>query len=132
MVKIKKLNPKARDSIDLKALTDDEILKPESRIMKRVNKNKSRALDLSSKKVDLTPVKKGKLARRVNPFFPLIWLLKYVRDSYRELKNVTWPNRNSTLRMLVTVFIFAAILSTFLFGIDFGLNQVFKKLFERI
>ena len=57
----------------------------------------------------------------------LILLPRYVRNSWRELRHVTWPNRRESLRLTSAVIIFATIFGILIAIVDFGLDKVFKK-----
>lgn len=66
------------------------------------------------------------------PFRPLKKLLKwlvprYFVNSWREIRQVQWPNRRETWRLTLAVFIFAAIFGALVAGVDKGLDEVFKK-----
>lgn len=69
------------------------------------------------------------------PFFlfaPFVYTWRYVRDSWRELRQVHWPDRKSTWKMLVAVIIYSAffmavialldLLFSWLFGLILGNN----------
>lgn len=53
---------------------------------------------------------------------------KYFRDSWAEIKLVTWPNRKETIRLTIAVFIFATIFSILVALIDLGLDKIFREL----
>ena len=54
---------------------------------------------------------------------------KYFRDSYKELKLVTWPNRRETLRLMWAVFIFAIVFGLLITVVDYGLEKLFREAF---
>lgn len=51
----------------------------------------------------------------------------YFRDSARELKNVTWPGRKETWRLVLAVFIFAILMGLFIALLDFGLEKLLRE-----
>ena len=51
----------------------------------------------------------------------------YFVDSIAELKNVTWPGRKETWKLVFAVFVFAMILGLFISVLDFGLDKIFRK-----
>lgn len=53
---------------------------------------------------------------------------KYFRDSWAEIKLVTWPGRKETWRLTLAVFIFAIIFSTLVGILDKGLDILFKDI----
>lgn len=61
--------------------------------------------------------------------WPLRWLIpSYFINSWREVRQVTWPNRRETWRLALAVFIFAIIFGAMIAGVDKVLDLIFKKL----
>lgn len=63
---------------------------------------------------------------------PVLWLGKkivpaYFKNSFKELKLVTWPNRKESRQLTTAVIVFAVVLSLIVALIDLGLDKVFKK-----
>jgi len=57
----------------------------------------------------------------------LKWLTpRYFINSWRELRQVTWPNRRETWRLTLAVFIFAIVFGALVAGVDKGLDVIFK------
>ena len=52
----------------------------------------------------------------------------YFRESWKELRQVTWPNRRETWQLTLAVIIFSVIFGALVAVVDFGLDKVFKKL----
>jgi preprotein translocase SecE subunit len=68
-------------------------------------------------------VKKGKKERRfhiIPRFFP---------ESFRELKEVTWPNGRETIRLTIAVIMFSVVFGAIVGLIDLGFDKIFKKVF---
>jgi preprotein translocase SecE subunit len=56
------------------------------------------------------------------------WLVpKYFVNSWRELRQVYWPNRRETWRLTLAVFVFAIIFGALVAGVDKSLDVIFKK-----
>jgi preprotein translocase SecE subunit len=53
---------------------------------------------------------------------------KYFINSWREVRQVTWPNRRETWRLTGAVFVFAIVFGALVAVVDKGLDEVFKKL----
>lgn len=51
---------------------------------------------------------------------------KYFRESFKELRLVTWPNRKQTIQLTIAVFIFAISFGILVAVVDFGLDKIFK------
>lgn len=65
------------------------------------------------------------------PFFlfrPFVALGRYLRDSWRELRQVRWPNRKATWKMVLAVFIYTLLFVGFLTLLDVLFDLLFNKL----
>lgn len=51
----------------------------------------------------------------------------YFRQSFRELKLVTWPDFRESWRLTFAVLAFAAVFGALIAGLDFGLDKLFKE-----
>jgi preprotein translocase SecE subunit len=59
----------------------------------------------------------------------LRWITpNYFINSWREVRQVTWPSRRETWRLTVAVFIFAVIFGALVAGVDKVLDVIFKKI----
>ena len=52
---------------------------------------------------------------------------RYFRESFKELKQVKWPNRKETVQLTFAVFIFAVAFGILIATVDYGLDKLFKK-----
>lgn len=52
---------------------------------------------------------------------------RYFRESFKELKQVKWPNRKQTIQLTFAVFIFAIVFGILIAVVDYGLDKLFKK-----
>jgi len=52
----------------------------------------------------------------------------YLRDSFKELRTVTWPTLRESTRLTGAVIIFSIIFGLFVALVDFGLDKVFKQI----
>jgi len=52
----------------------------------------------------------------------------FVRNSWRELKLVTWPSRRDGLRLTWAVIVFSVIFAVIIAVVDYGLDKLFKQL----
>jgi preprotein translocase subunit SecE len=63
---------------------------------------------------------------------PLRWIgiglgFRYVRDSWQELKLVTWPSKKQSRQLTTAVVIFSVIFGGLIALVDFGLDKLFKQ-----
>lgn len=52
--------------------------------------------------------------------------LKYIRESWRELRQVTWPTFRESRRLTTAVINFSVIFGLLIAVVDFGLDKIFK------
>lgn len=57
--------------------------------------------------------------------------LRYIRDSWRELRGVTWPTFRESRRLTGAVIVFSIIFGLFIALVDYGLDKAFKELFVK-
>lgn len=69
---------------------------------------------------------KTKPFRFIGRFLNKVLFIQYFRDSYKELRQVTWPSRKQTMQLTFAVFIFAMSLGIAIAALDFGLNKLFE------
>lgn len=55
-------------------------------------------------------------------------LVRYVKNSYIELRKVTWPTRAEAIRSTGIVILFSTIVALFLGGLDFVFNELLSYL----
>lgn len=72
---------------------------------------------------------KTKPARFVGRILSKILLFTFFRESWKELRQVTWPTARETVRLTMAVFIFSIVFGTIIAVTDYGLDKVFKKVF---
>ena len=73
---------------------------------------------------------KKKSKPKVQPGKHLGWkrfIPKYFRDSYQELKVVTWPSRRESWRLLIAVIIFSVILVIIVSLADYLFGWIIEK-----
>lgn len=51
----------------------------------------------------------------------------YFRNSFKELRDVKWPNRKETTQLTIAVFAFAIVFGIIITITDYGLDKIFKK-----
>lgn len=61
-------------------------------------------------------------------FRPFVTLGHYLRDSWHEIRQVRWPNRKATWKMLFAVLIYSAFFLAFLLLLDMFFSFIFKKI----
>lgn len=55
----------------------------------------------------------------------------YFVGAWRELRQVTWPNRRTAWKLTFTVVVFSLIFAAFTSGLDYGFERLAKQIFLR-
>lgn len=123
MAKITKI--KAGDSSKTKEESSEPTITRKKVVLedKKAEKEKRKELKKAEKKIS-NEKKTGK-----KPFIlfrPFIALGHYFRDSWRELRQVRWPNRKATWKMLLAVLIYTAAFVAFISLLDIFFTWLFN------
>lgn len=110
------------------ARSKSQASKPKRRLQSKTSavKPKIKSAVHIGKKEFFIPLPDTKAGRFLNK--PRHIIPKFFRDSWKELKLVTWPNRSETFRLTIAVFIFAIILAIFVASIDWVLTKLFREI----
>lgn len=69
---------------------------------------------------------KTKPFRFVGRILSKVLLINYFRASWREVRQVTWPNRKETTKLTMAVIMFALVFGVFITVVDYGLDKLFR------
>lgn len=72
---------------------------------------------------------KTKPFRMVGNVLFKVFLIDYLRSSFKELKQVNWPNRRETIRLTTAVILFAIVFGVMIAVVDFGFDKLVRKVF---
>ena len=90
---------------------------------KKSEKAKREQAKAAEKKIS-APKKKAEK----KPFFliaPFVYLWRYLRDSWMELRQVRWPNRKTTWKMVLAVIIYSALFMVIISLLDLFFSWLF-------
>ncbi len=59
---------------------------------------------------------------------PITWLLQYFRESAEEVRKISWPTRNDTIKYSIVVVALCIVLALFFAGLDWVLALGVQKL----
>ena len=57
---------------------------------------------------------------------PFVYLWRYLRDSWNELRQVRWPNAKATWKMVLAVFVYTALFMLVIFLLDLFFTWLFN------
>ena len=116
MATSKKSKPEKKPTQTLRQATANQSV-PKKRRLRSSVKGAGKPLG-KVKAVVSKPVKK--VGRLIIP--------RYFRNSWRELKEVTWPDARQTAKLTMAVVAFAAVFGVAIAIVDYGLEKIFRAL----
>lgn len=96
---------------------------------------KDKALDKKAQKVAKKTEKQAKKAEKMakkagkKPFIlirPLVYLGRYIRDSWREIRQVRWPSRKATWKLFFAILIYTVLFIALIMLLDALFAWIFK------
>ena len=118
----------AADPTKPKTQTQTKVTKAQAKQQAKLAKTKAKAAKAKTKAKVNTPEKPLKqvfiLAR------PFVALGRYLRNSWRELRQVRWPNRKATWKMTLAVLAYCAIFIVFIMLLDALFTFIFDLLLK--
>ncbi len=112
-------SPSKKEEADEPAITRKKVVVKDKKTEKEKRKEK-KAVEkevLSEKKTEKKPF------IFIRPF---VYLFRYLRDSWRELRQVRWPNRKATWKMVLAVLIYTALFVAFISLLDIFFTWLFS------
>lgn len=116
--------PSRKEEVDEPAITRKKVVVKDKKTEKEKLKDKK-----SAEKAVSADKKSGK-----KPFIlirPFVYLGRYIRDSWRELRQVRWPNRKATWKMVLAVLVYTAIFVIFISLLDLFFTWLFNIILSK-
>lgn len=91
---------------------------------KKTEKNKRDKMKEAEKKISIT----DKKTSEKKPFIlirPFVYLWRYIRDSWFELRQVRWPTRKYTWKMVLAVIVYSALFMIIISLLDLFFSWLF-------
>ena len=111
--------PRKSEEVDEPAITRKKVVVKD----KKSEKDKRKEAKAAEKKVS-----EGKKSGK-KPFIlfrPFAYLGRYIRDSWRELRQVRWPNRKATWKMVLAVLVYTALFVVLISLLDLFFTWLFN------
>lgn len=96
--------------------------KVKKRPIRRVGRAVARPVKAAARPFNKRPV------RFIFRLLGKILLVGYFRNSYKELRQVTWPSRRETWKLTFAVLIFATVFGFLVAVTDYGLDKVIRRI----
>jgi preprotein translocase SecE subunit len=107
--------PITRKKVVIKDKKQDKIAAKAAR--KAAKDSKKAEREASSKKVFIL-------------FRPFVAFFRYLRDSWREIRQVRWPNRKATWKMVVAVLVYTALFVILISLLDMFFTWLFSLIIK--
>ena len=86
-----------------------------------------------TKKVAEKKAKKAQKDGQKKPFIlfrPFVAFFRYLRDSWREIRQVRWPNRKATWKMVLAVLVYTALFIIIITLLDLFFTWLFSLIIK--
>jgi preprotein translocase SecE subunit len=70
----------------------------------------------------------GRLLRPIGKILRKVLFIDALRNSWQELRLVTWPNWRQSSRLTLAVLAFAVVFGAVIAGVDFAVEKVFRNI----
>ena len=123
MAKITRI--KASDGPSKEEKSDAPTITRKKVVVKDKKSSKSKAKDIkkAAKKIDSTKKSEKKVFILFRPF---VAFGRYLRDSWRELRQVRWTNRKTTWKMVLAVIVYTALFMIIIALLDLFFTWLFN------
>ena len=111
--------PSRKEEADTPTITRKKVVVKD----KKTTKTKRKEIKAVEKKVTEKKTEEKKPFVLIRPF---VYLWRYIRDSWKELRQVRWPNRKATWKMVLAVLIYTAIFVAFISLLDLFFTWLFN------
>ena len=119
----KSKDTKAKDSkAAKKTLKSKALAEPANQSVDQVDKS----VEIAKRDIDRKLKKQQKTKKTFFLFVPFVALGRYLRDAWRELRQVHWPSAKLTWKMVLAVFIYTLIFVAFLVALDLLFDWLFS------
>ncbi len=120
---------KATDDSPKKAESEEPTITRKKVVVKDKKQEKTKRKEAKKAEKKITDGKKS----RKKPFIlirPFVYLGRYLRDSWRELRQVRWPNRKATWKMVLAVLVYTALFMVIISLLDLFFTWLFSLILK--
>ena len=115
---------KSSDEIERKVQVESKPTKQEDKNSKKVARKNAKAEKKAAKKA-------AKAGKKVFILFrPFCAIGRYFRDSWKEIRQVRWPSRKATWKMVLAIFVYSAVFVIILTLLDAAFTKIFDLIFN--
>lgn len=130
MAKITRI--KANDSPSRKEESDEPAITRKKVIVKDKKSEKTTRKEIKNAEKEISVGERN--VKEKKPFIlirPIVYLGRYLRDAWRELRQVRWPNRKTTWKMVLAVIVYTAVFVVFISILDLFFSWLFNLILSK-
>ena len=117
--------PSKKEEVEEPAITREKVVVED----KKTEKTKAKEQKKTEKAERKAKKKAENGGKKVFILFrPFVALGRYLRDSWRELRQVRWPNRKATWKMVLAVLVYTALFMVIILLLDLFFRFIFGLL----
>ncbi|MBQ3293480.1 preprotein translocase subunit SecE [Candidatus Saccharibacteria bacterium] len=110
---------------------DEPPITREKVVLKDKKTEKVKAKEAKAKEAKVKAADKQTEAKKVFILFrPFVALGRYLRNSWREIRQVRWPNRKATWKMVLAVLAYTALFVVFISLLDMFFTWLFSLIIK--
>lgn len=118
---------KASDGPSKKKEPNEPTITRKKVVVKDKKTEKTKRKELKTAERSVSKVSEKKSDKKVFILFrPFVAIFRYFRDSFIELRQVRWPNRKATWKMVLAVLVYSAIFFAIISLLDLFFSWLFK------
>ena len=118
---------KASDGPSKKKEQNEPTITRKKVVVKDKKTEKTKRKELKTAERSVSKVSEKKSDKKVFILFrPFVAIFRYFRDSFIELRQVRWPNRKATWKMVLAVLVYSAIFFAIISLLDLFFSWLFK------
>ncbi len=107
--------------------SDEPTITRKKVVVKDKKTEKTKRKELKTAERSVSKVSEKKSDKKVFILFrPFVAIFRYFRDSFIELRQVRWPNRKATWKMVLAVLVYSAIFFAIISLLDLFFSWLFK------
>jgi len=128
ITRIKASDSPRKDEVSEPAITRKKVVVKD----KKTEKDKRKELRIKKKNDVLSGERKNNSGKKPFILFrPFAAFFRYLREAWGELRQVRWPNRKATWKMVLAVLIYTAIFVVFISLLDLFFSWLFNLILSK-
>lgn len=118
-------SPREEEKSSAPAITRKKVVVKDKKVEKTNRKEAKKAAKAEKKAAKIEAGKKTFIL-----FRPFVAFFRYLRDAWREIRQVRWPNRKATWKMVLAVLVYTALFIIIISLLDLFFTWLFSLILK--